>query len=183
MRSLCFSPARCRIQGCEGPLSFGSRNSAGLRAAGALPALHKLSKAALPVDETDRNAKSNWAACVNHRLNVRNGALEGLCPVAEEMQPGYTGLQDGGGSRQFQCRWKRGWFLCDGSSNAWLQQWLPSWGSKASSLHGLEGCTAEADMGETLYSSRSLKMGGWGWWWWWCLVLFGKHTGATILSE
>ena len=52
--------------------------------------------AALPVDETQRNGKINWAASVNHLLNVRNGALEGLCPVAEERQPGFVGLQNGG---------------------------------------------------------------------------------------
>lgn len=48
------------------------------------------------MDEAHRNAKINGAASVNHLLNVRNGALEGLCPVAEERQPGFLGLQDGG---------------------------------------------------------------------------------------
>lgn len=117
------------------------RNSAGLRAAGAPSSLHQLGRAALPVDQTHRNTNSSRAASFKRLLNVRNGALEGLCPVAEEI---HLDTRD---SRMVWWWWgsfsvggrELVGFSCDRSSNAWLQQWLMFRGGQASSLHGSGG--------------------------------------------
>ena len=101
-------PPDTGIQECVGSSLFGNSSSAVFRASAAPSPFTSLE--ALHFQGMRPIAKINWAASVNHLLNVRNGALEGLVLQPKRCIPNAWEFRMMG--RQSRCQEKRGrWSL------------------------------------------------------------------------
>lgn len=83
------------IQECVGPFLVGSSSSAVFRATAAPSTIHQLRSIALSVDETDPQQSSTGSKCQSP-TECKKQSPGGACPVAEEIQLQYMGVQDDG---------------------------------------------------------------------------------------